>query len=56
MKKFIAIYTTDNGQTTARAEVTAADYTKAYLQIIRDFLHLDIIIVDLQEAPQCIPQ
>ena len=50
MKKYIAIYTTDNGRTRKEARTVAPDYTKAYLQIIRDFIHLDIIIIDLREA------
>ncbi len=50
MKKYIATYTDDGGRTTKRATVTALDYTKAYLQVIRDFIHIDIIIIDLQEA------
>ena len=50
MKKFIATYTDDGGRTRKEARTVAPDYTKAYLNIIRDFIHLDIIIIDLKEA------
>ncbi len=50
MKKYIATYTTDGGASIQTAVTSAPDYTKAYLNIIREFLHLDIIIIDLTEA------
>lgn len=50
MRTYNAIITMDNGATRQAHRVTAADYTKAYLNIIRDFITLDIIIIDLREA------
>ena len=49
MKKYIAIYTTDNGATTARAEVTAATYTAAFLRVLVDLMPADAAIIELKE-------
>lgn len=50
MKKFIAIYTTDNGATTARAEVIAATYTAAFVRVLVALMPADAAIIDLMEA------
>ena len=50
MKNYIATYTDDGGRTRKTARTVAKDYTKAYLNIIREFIHLDIIIIELLEV------
>lgn len=49
MKTYNATITTDNGATVQQVKTAAPDYTKAYLNIIRAYLNVNIIIIELKE-------